>query len=404
MADAEDTSAGKSQGGSGGGKSVDSDALKARLGLTRRSRAASRPKTDDIISVEPTKEQVDGARAAAEQALAEAGTPIEAFDPLGQDRTPLPQALPGGELLAEGPTRGTTFGVKPIIVALVVVGAVALLLGQVLGRSLAHRSQLDAYAVAVKGKIDFVNGAKTASGKSVLEEMTAMKEALNSAVDDINTVMSQKDPDPLVLGNLFKELVPKFARYREDKVLLNVNSYANDMMVLYADDPMLAGLQFVTQSRLLYDTIAAAAGEATSLLRIEQPSGSTIRTVMGETIEREVEGLGKVPAGKGVWIKDTGKPAKVKLVDPKNPAAFTEEWQMMVLPEGAKDDDAAVQVPTHEVIQLDLANIYAEQAHATKLLRIDRFARLTQDAQRIASGLKWEPVEARLQEWASKGE
>lgn len=401
MADAEDTSAGKTQGG---GKAVDSDALKARLGLTRRSRAAQRPKTDDTLSTEPSEDEVAGARAAAEQALAEAGTPIEAFDPLGQEHTPLPQALPGGDVGPEGPTGRATFGVTPIVIALVIVGAVALLLGQVLGRSLSHRAQLEAYAVAVQGKLQFVTGAKTASGKGVLEEIAAMREALDSAVADINTVMSQKDPDPLVLGNLFKQLVPKFARYREDKVLFSVSGYANDMMVLYADDPMLAGLQYVTQARLLYDTVSAAAGEATALLRIEQPSGSTVRTIMGQTIERDIEGLGKVPAGKGVWIKDTGRPAKVKLVDPNNPAASTEEWQMMVLPEGAADDDAAVQVPTHQVIQLDLANIYAEQAHATKLLRIDRFARLTQDAQRVASSLKWAPVEARLQEWASKVE
>lgn len=399
MADAEDTGSDKK-----GSASVDADALKARLGLTRRSRQVSRPQTEDRRATQPSEEDVAEARRRAEDALAEEGTPIEAFDPLGQEHTPLPQALPTEDSLLDVQAGKGKLGLVPVVIALLTVALVGLLLGQVLGRSLSHRDQLESYLGVVKDKLAYIEGAKTASGKSVLEEIAAMKEALDAAVDDINTVESQKDPDPLVLENLFSTLVPKLARFREDKVLIDVRGLRNDLVVMYAEDPLLDALRFANDSKLLYDTVGAIAGEATTLLRMEQPAGSPIRALLNQRVEREVEGVGKIPAGKGVWVKDTGRPAEVKLVDPTNPGLERTEWQMMVLTEESKSDEDAVQVPTDQILQVDLSGVYAEQAHAVKLLRVDRFAQLTRQAHRVASSLAWAPLQQKLQDWAAKAD
>ncbi|MGM0576998.1 MAG: hypothetical protein ACQEXJ_14835 [Myxococcota bacterium] len=393
---------------------VDAADLKARLGLKKRERKA--PKVEHPAAAEeeaeaPSEEEVEAARRRAEEAEAEAGTPVEAFSPLGQETTPIPQRLPGADAPAEQTGGTAKLPLVPMIVTLVVVALVGLFLGQLLGKSLQQRELREEYGALVERKIEYFRGAKTATGKPVLEEIVTMRESLASMVDDLDTVQ-QKGEDLSTVEKSLTGLVAKLKRYRDENVYISPDGVMDDLMVIYADDPMLAALQFAVDTRHLYDVISAAYDEAATLARIGGPPGSTQRTVMLQRGEREIEvPKGEpeegeepetekvtIPVGEGRLVSDTGRPSKVKLVDPRRDVEVM-EWQMMTLPMGEKEP---VQVPTYMVGSLDLTPIYKEHQRVVKELMLNRLGQIVRNLHSLASTTRWKPVEDKLRSWEKK--
>ncbi|MCB9729320.1 MAG: hypothetical protein H6744_15945 [Deltaproteobacteria bacterium] len=388
----------------GGKPKVDPADLKARLGLQRRTKRPEPPKVNDPAAMPATAsaEEIERARSLAEQADAAAGTPLEAFDPLGQEHTPLPQPLPAEDLAAfDVPTKGK-LSVGPVLVAMLLVVLVGVLLGTILGKAMSQREQRATYAELAKTKLKYFQNAKTASGEPTLAAITAMKEALDEAVESINAVSAEGDI--LQMEKPLQDLIPKMAQFQKESAYISPEGVMEDLMVIYSDDPLLDALRFATRTRQLYDTITAAVEEATTLMRIARPSGSTTRTILVERGEQDVAEVGKIPVASGRWIKDTGKPAQITLKDPNNSANDRLEWQMMVLPSDAKSTDEAVQVPTSDVMSLDISSIYNEQTQAIRKITVSRLAELVRNADTVAGTIKWPEVERELQEWAAKAD
>ena len=105
------------------GPGTDADDLKARLGLRTRKRKIARPTGSSLGG---------GAEAASDGG----STPEDAFHAFGDDKTPLPQPLPGADEDFELPDGAGRLATKPLIVTLLIVAAVCLFLGSVLGGSL----------------------------------------------------------------------------------------------------------------------------------------------------------------------------------------------------------------------------------------------------------------------------
>jgi hypothetical protein len=378
--------------------------LKARLGLQRRAQPAGPPKVSDPAAMAATAsaEEIGRARSLAEQADAAAGTPLEAFDPLGQEHTPLPQRLPAEDLTHfDVPTKGK-LAMGPVVGALVAVLIVGGLLGSILGKSMSARDQRATYAQLAKDKLAFFQNAKTASGTSTLQAISDMKDALDQAVEAIDAL--EAGGDVLAMEKPLQDLVPKMAQFQKENAFISPEGVMEDLMVIYSDDVLLEALRFSTRTKQLFDTIAYSVDEATSLLRIARPSGSTTRTILVEKSTKEVEGAGKIPVAVGRWIKDTGKPSQVTLRDPNNPANDRLDWQMMVLPDDAKTTEDAVQVPTSEVMSLDISNVYNEQTQAIRKITVSRLAALVRNADTVAGAVKWSELETRLKEWSAKAE
>ncbi len=397
MADSDETT-------EGGKPKVDPADLKARLGLQRRTKRPEPPKVSDPAALPATAsaEEIERARSLAEQADAEAGTPLEAFNPLGQEHTPLPARLPGEDLSAfDVPVKGK-LSLGPVLVALAVVVVLGILMGTILGKSLSARDNRATYAMLTKDKLAYFQKAKTASGEPTLKAISDMKDALDQAVETIDAV--EASGDILQMEKPLQDLIPKLAQFQKESAFISPEGVMEDLMVIYSDDVLLEALRFSTRTKQLFDTISYSVDEATSLLRMARPSGSTTRTILIERSTEDVEGVGKIPVAKGRWVKDTGKPAQITLKDPNNPANDREDWQMMVLPSDAKSTDEAVQVPTSDVMSLDITAIYNEQAQAVRKITVSRLAELVRNADVVAGAVKWEPLEARLKEWAAKAD
>ena len=86
-------------------------------------------------------------------------------------------------------------------------------------------------------------------------------------------------------------------------------------------------------------------------------------------------------------------------MDSKNRSKNEMEWQQMVLPMGSTDP---VQVPTYEVLELDMGQYAQEQEMAARLLTIDRLATITRNLSKIAAELRWDLLKAELQKWSAK--
>ncbi len=381
---------------------ADASDLKARLGLRTRTRKPDlRPKASPSIAgptggaSEPSDEEVASARERANAALEAEGTPIEAFDPLGQDRTPLPQSLPGTQDGAISAGTEARFKAGPLVVSLLLVFGVAMALGTVLGGSMEQRELRQAHARYAKDKLEFITNAKTASGGVVLTEIEKFRQELNTLVDTIDAVEQQKDPDPLTLEAPLMDFVKgALKHYVDESVYVDASRIGDDMMVLYANDELLEAYLYAVDTRQLFDRSRGAFDEAITYARMGQAAGSKVRGLLVTETEREIEGVGKVPAAQGLWITDTGKPNQVKVTDPRNPGAVKEQWEMMVLTKGT---DKPVQVPTTAIMQLDLSDVYANQAEAVRLRAVTRLATIVRELQKIGARLKFPELKKRLE-------
>lgn len=362
---------------------IDAAALRARLGLKPTSGAAAEPSSE---SDAPSSYPDPGA------------TPAEGIRaPVDSDATPIPQRLPG----SRGPSDETPGGsgrvpVKPVVVAMVVVVLVAGFLGRILGDSLAGREQRQAHGEIAAKKLSYFRDAKTASGASVLEAIATMKVDLRAAVRAIDTVETTGG-NPLELEKTFELLLPKLQRYKKESVFIDPERAGDDVIIVYADDVLLQAVRYASRTRHLYDTIVAAIDEASALARMTRPAGAMTQTVMVKRTQREVEGLGKIPAADGLWIQDLGKPDLVQFVEEGRKRKTTDEqWMIMALTVGATEPE---QVPTDDVVSLDMRPMYERQAKAVRLHMVDRLAGVVRKASTVAGTVNWKQLEKKLSHW-----
>ncbi|MDP6945136.1 MAG: hypothetical protein QF464_13385, partial [Myxococcota bacterium] len=341
--------------GAGGGAAD----LKARLGLRTRKRRSTRPTGSSLGA----GAEVADARRRAEAASGDAGVPEEAFQAFANDKTPLPQALPGAgdDLdLAAGPGR---VAVKPLIVAMLAVAAVALFLGNVLGGSLEQQGLRDGHASLTKTKLEAFSGAKTKTGADLIEALTAFQGALKKASKALEGAKVAKTDGEKIRTETLKTIMTEIKGFVNEGVFIDPKRLMDDIMVLYKHDELLEALKFAVKTRHLHDLATAAVAEDVAYARMAAGpflkarlraggKGGASKGVLVRRTEREVPELGKIPAAVGAWILDTGKPSKTKI---KKVSASgkklgeTEQWQMMVVETGKTADDA-VQVPTSDVM------------------------------------------------------
>ncbi|MEC9073001.1 MAG: hypothetical protein VX938_11495, partial [Myxococcota bacterium] len=225
-----------------GKPSVDTDALRARLGLG------------------PAK-----APAPATQESSDQSAPPE-MDP--EDRTPIPQALPESSGADESVEyTGVRMEKGPLVVARLVVVLVAGAMGLILGQATSERSQLDAYNRLVSKKLKYFQEAKTASGDSMLDAIQSMGDELKLAVKAVEK-LEQEEGDLLTLEPTFEALLPKLQRYKKEGVFLDPNKVMDDVIVLYADDVLLESVRFAVGTRHLFDHVSSVLGEAVATARI----------------------------------------------------------------------------------------------------------------------------------------
>ena len=129
------------------------------------------------------------------------------------------------------------------------------------------------------------------------------------------------------------------------------------------------------------------------------PPAQTMRSILVEHGDREVEGLGTVPIATGALIKDSGTPQEVDLVDTATGQAVGKEWQLKVL---VADEKEPRQVATTQVMQFDLKPIYDERAELAKRVSYERLAEIVDKLDKIASGVNPEAVMKSIAEWAAK--
>ena len=285
---------------------------------------------------------------------------------------------------------------KPAITAMLIVSLIGVLLGQVLGESLGQREQKEAHQRIVAKKLSLIRDSTTQSGATVLKAIEEMEIALSEAVIEIDS-LEAAGGDPLKLEKVFEGLLPKLITYKRDAVYVDPDRVMDGMTVIYADDVMLDATRFAVRTRHLYDIISMAIEEATALAKIGRPGGAAQQTVYAERYERALEGGKKVPAARGKWVQDTGKPDLVKLVEERSKKSSM-QWQMMVLTQGAKDP---VQVPTDRVVSLDMKPIYEKYGVNVRKHTVMRLGALVRKARGVAKKLGWKPLERRLDAWVA---
>ena len=360
------------------GAGLDAAGLRAKLGLPPKSPAAP------IRPVAQREPQV-------------AAPALDAYD---DDKTPVPRHLAetvqDAEMDLDLPGGARQIPLKPALVVLLIASLVGILLGQVLGDSLAQREQKETHQRIVAKKLSMIQEATTQSGTSVVKALEDMHVALSEAVTEID-LLEAAGGDPLKLEKVFEVLLPKLIEFKRDGVFIDPERVMDGITVIYADDLLLETARFAVRSRHLYDTLSATIEEATALAKIGRPSGAGTQTIYAERYMRDMGDGSKIPAARGQWVKDTGKPDLVKLVDERTRKKTT-EWQMMVLTEGKKDPE---QVPTDRVVSLEMKPIYEKHGLAVRLHTVDRLAKLIRTAKSRSQKLAWKALERRLKDWVA---
>jgi hypothetical protein len=358
------------------GEGLDAATLRARLGLRSITEPASIAATPSDIAASP---------------------PVANYD---DELTPVPVdltvTLQEGDVELDAPGGDRRIPMKPAIIAMLIVSIVGVLLGQVLGESLGQREQKDAHQRIVAKKLSLIRDSTTQSGDKVIEAIAEMEIALTEAVIEIDA-LEASGAEPLKFEKVFEGLLPKLITYKREVVYVEPDRVMDGMTIIYADDLMLEATRFAVRTQHLYDIISMAIEEATALAKIGRPGGAAQQTIYAERYERALEDGKKVPAARGKWVKDTGKPDLVKLVE-EGSKKSTMQWQMMVLTQGAKDP---VQVPTDRIVSLDMKPIYEKYGINVRKHTVMRLGALVRKARGISKKLGWKPLERRLEAWVA---
>lgn len=399
------------------GKSkLDTADLKARLGLKKQKPAALAPHVPQPTTPPPSAsgagldedtevdagqaselvESVAEARRRSAEAAAEAGPALEDFSVIGQERTPLPQPLPGPDFTRVGAAEsypGMEKKRRLQMIALAVgVGIVAFLLGSMLSGASRENERRTSYILEAR------ETKKTLEAQSaVLARISDLKEKVKVILGKIAALREQSAKDPKVLEPVFAELMGELGPYRDDKIYIDPEALIGE--AIYNGTLMRDVIAFALRTRALYDRVNSGLDEMVSYARMARPPEVLTRGLLVEKDEREVEGIGKFPVARGVWIKDSGKPGEVDLTDPTTGQSVGKDWQILVMTEGATEP---MQVPTAQVMTLDLKPIYDERIALAKEITFERLTTLATEIDRIASSINPAALMTEIDAWATK--
>ena len=392
---------------------TDAADLKARLGLRTRKRRVGRPTSASLGAGGDVAE----ARQRAEEASSEAGTPEEAFSAFESDKTPLPQVLPGSDtvgMVDDMPAGAGKIATKPLIVLLLVVAAVSMLLGQVLGGSLEQQGLWDTHASYTKDRLEAMNKAKTKSGAELIPTLVAYQDALKATSKELEAAKLLKVGSEEARSKVLKSFMETTKAFATDGAYFNPKALMDDILVLYKDDQLLASVSFATKTRHLHDLATSAVNEAKAYDRMAAGpflaarvksggKGGASKGILIKQTEQEVPEIGKIPAAEGAWILDTGKPRKVKVVGKKRNTEPSERWEMMVVEVG-QTAEQAVQVPTSAVMKLDMTPEYESHAQLLQQLKWDRLEVVVASLKAVSDTIRWSDLEKQLQEHAAEAQ
>ena len=369
-------SSNRSEGG------LDAATLRARLGL--------RP----LPQAQPVAPQA--AAPAAPVAPAGASESVNYDDEVTPVPVDLVDTLQDGDVELDAPGGDRRIPMKPAVAVMLIIALVGVLLGQVLGESLGQREQKEAHQRIVAKKLSLLRDSTTQSGKPVLEAIAEMEIALSEAVVEIDA-LEAAGGDPLKLEKVFEGLLPKMITYKREASFIDPDRVMDGMTVIYAEDVMLEAARFAVRTRHLYDIISMAIDEATALAKIGRPAGAGQQTLYAERYERKLDNGKAVPAARGKWVKDTGKPDLVKLVE-EGSRKSTMQWQMMVLTQDAKDP---VQVATDRVVSVEMKPIYEKYGVTVRKHTVTRLGALVRQARAATKKLGWKALERKLEGWVA---
>ena len=99
---------------------------------------------------------------------------------------------------------------------------------------------------------------------------------------------------------------------------------------------------------------------------------------------------------------DTGKPQKIKVTSKgRSSNGPQERWEMMVVEVGKKPTEA-VQVPTSDVMTLDMMAVYEEHAELVQSRKHDRLEAMVATLKGVSDTIRWSDLEKRLKEHAAE--
>jgi hypothetical protein len=398
LADNDDTNASKPK--------LDASDLKARLGLKRKLAAPpappapTPPKAAPGTPAPPSAESIAEARERSAKAMAEAGPALEEFSVVGHEKTPLPAELPQSGVRVEYVSVGADASYPGMekkrrtmmIVLAVGVGIVAYLLGGMMGDASLKNEMRDSYVREAKEKSTVFE-----ANKDTIAAIVAFKEQLKAAAKNIHALADDPKADPKALEATFNELVPVLTGFVKSKAYIDPDTLMGKTM--YNGELMRDVVDFSVRTVLLNNAVVDGLEEIRTFLKMSAPPAQTTRSLLVERAEREVEGLGSLPVANGAWILDSGPPQQVDLVDGNNGQVVGKEWQLKVL---VADEEDPRQVPTAQVMQLDLQKIYDERTEFAKRLSYERLAEIVDKLDKLASGVNPEAILKRIQEWAAK--
>ena len=395
---------------------LDASDLRAKLGLAgKKAPPPPAPKVERAVvgpepvpapapvvarPTQPSAESIDEARRKAAEAHAEAGPAVEEFSVAGNDRTPLPAALPSEGVRVEYVSVGAADSYpgqdrkrRILLVAVALfVGGVAFVLGSMLSGSSARNELRDSYVREAREKESLLK-----ANKDNVARIVELKTKLREALVKIREVTNDPKADPAALEPVFNGLVPILAAYEKDKVFIDPGPVMGDTM--FNGTLMQEVVGFAVQTVLLHNAVSDGLGEIRGYMRMSAPPQATTRSILIERGEREVEGVGSLPISTGEWIKDAGPPQQIDLVDSTTGQPVGKEWQLKVLVVGEEEPR---QVATHQVMQLDLKPIFDERTEFAKRVSFERLAQIVEKLDKVATGVNPEAVIKSVQEWASK--
>jgi hypothetical protein len=277
----------------------------------------------------------------------------------------------------------------------------------VLGGSLEQQGLREGHASYAETKRTALSGAKTKSGAELMVALSAFQESVSAAAKALNEASAAKKGADELRSETLKSFMTEVKGFVGDDVYVNPKRLMDDIMVIYPDDELLEAVKFAVRTRHLHDLASATLKEARAYDRMATGpflaarlksggKGGASKSVLIRHTVRDVPEVGKISTAEGSWILDTGKPMKVKVVEKNKPSNVTEQWEMMVVEVG-KTTAEAIQVPTGDIMTLDMTSEYEAHAELMQKLKRDRLEVMVLELKAVSETIDWQDLKEKLQ-------
>lgn len=439
------------------------DDLKARLGLKKRRKkaeeeaadAAAKAIADAAAAKAAAKQQaasnIAQAKASAAAADAEAGPAVEDFGFMGQESTPVPERFEGPQyVVVEGSEEMAGQAKQRLLMvvgAAVVSGLVFFFMGNMMGSASRETETVDLYANMAGAKMATIQEAQVKTGDKVLDRIDQLKAAFNEVHTKIGKVVSKKggpsDADWELLQPQLGKVIEEMGKFKADKVFIDPIKLSAEVFTI---GPVA---NFAMRTQQLYDKVASGFSEAQSIAKVATalPAAEHLtRLVVTEVADREVvqqkwwktgaDGKRvrmteckdskdcnggftcndkkkcyspRVPERKILSVVKAVPDIGRQQVGTQNPAdpnsAAIYDWKMMLVLDEKDPDTKKNKIKvasTKDVLQLNLAAAFTEQAKRGSVLVTQRLATIILEAKEVADDIDWAKVEEKLKQCAEQ--